>query len=236
MDVLPTERQTLMFSATLNQTLLSNSVVDTYFKGGKPVYVNTNTVTSAKTAEELNQKFILVPLNLRECYLINLLRSFSGSLVIVFAATYKRCHFLHLLLDRVGISSSIIHSLMPQRKRMQSLQRFKSEQTKILVATDVASRGLDIPSVDLVINYDVPLNPATYVHRVGRTARAGRSGLSISLATQFDVQVIVSIEKYINKTLGEYAVKEDEVMELLKPVSKAMKLVRIVSLGELQPE
>ncbi len=118
---------------------------------------------------------------------------------------------------------------MPQKKRLANLQKFKAEQAKILVATDVASRGLDIPSVDLVINYDLPLNPTTYVHRVGRTARAGRSGLSISLVTQFDVQLMLEIEKYVNKKLAEYPAKEDDVLELIKSVYKAIKLVKIVT-------
>eukprot|EP00831_Metopus_contortus_P035213 TRINITY_DN28034_c0_g1_i2.p1 TRINITY_DN28034_c0_g1~~TRINITY_DN28034_c0_g1_i2.p1 ORF type:complete len:163 (+),score=45.33 TRINITY_DN28034_c0_g1_i2:3-491(+) len=76
-------------------------------------------------------------------------------------------------------------------------------------------------------NYDIPKNPTTYVHRVGRTARAGKSGLSVSLATQFDIQIMISIEKFINKTLEEHKVKDDAVLELVKPVSKAMKVVKI---------
>ena len=231
MEAVPAQRQTLMFSATLNPALISEPVIAKYFGGQKPIYINTNKVTAAKTAEELNQKLLLVPLNLRECYLIHLLKAFTGSLIIVFAATYQRCHFLHLMMDKLGIKSSIIHSQMPQKKRLQNLQVFKSEQAKVLVATDVASRGLDIPSVDLVINYDLPLNPATYVHRVGRTARAGRSGLSISIATQFDVGVILAIEKYVNKTLEDYNASEDEALELLKSVTKAIKLVKIVRLA-----
>jgi len=224
----PKTRQTLMFSATLNQALLSEEIIKQYFNGIKPTYINTNKISAAKTAEELNQKFMLIPLNLRECYLCNLLKEFKGSLTIIFAATYQKCHFLHILLEKLGLSSTIIHSQMPQKKRLENLQNFKSEQVKILVATDVASRGLDIPTVDLVINYDLPLSPETYVHRVGRTARAGRSGLSISLVTQFDLNVLMEIEKFVNKKLVEYSVKEEEINELIKPVFKSIKLTKIV--------
>ena len=219
-----------MFSATMDPALLSQDVITKYFNDEKPIYVNTNKVTAAKTTEELNQKYMLVPLNLRECYLVNLLNTYKGSLTIIFAATSQKCHFLHLLLEKLKIKTALIHSQMPQKQRLENLQLFKSQQIKILVATDVASRGLDIPSVDLVINYDMPLNPTTYVHRVGRTARAGRSGLSISLITQFDVEVMTEIEGFVNKKMVEVKRDEKTVLELIKTVYKAIKLVKIVLL------
>lgn len=228
LEEIPKERRTLMFSATLDPVLLSEEVINKYFNGEKPVYVNTNKVTSARTTEELNQKYMLVPLNLRECHLVQLLNAYKGSLTIVFAATYQKCHFLHLLLNKLAFNTAVIHSQMPQKQRLESLQRFKSEHVKVLVATDVAARGLDIPSVDVVVNYDVPLSPTVYVHRVGRTARAGRSGVSISLVTQFDVEVMAEIEKFINKKLVEMKGDEKEVLELVKTVYKTTKLVKIV--------
>jgi ATP-dependent RNA helicase DDX47/RRP3 len=82
---------------------------------------------------------------------------------------------------------------MSQAKRLGSLARFRQRDANVLVATDVASRGLDIPSVDLVINYDLPLNPKDYIHRVGRTARAGKGGRSISFITQYDVEEVQKI-------------------------------------------
>ncbi|MCL4114168.1 UNVERIFIED_CONTAM: hypothetical protein GTU68_064530 [Idotea baltica] len=92
-----------------------------------------------------------------------------------------------LLLRKLGHKAVSINGQMSQSRRLGSLARFKSKDAKILVATDVASRGLDIPEVDLVINYDLPLNPKDYVHRVGRTARAGRAGRALSMITQYDV-------------------------------------------------
>ena len=92
-----------------------------------------------------------------------------------------------LLLRKLGHKAVTINGQMTQNKRLSSLARFKSKDDNILVATDVASRGLDIHEVDLVINYDLPLNPKDYVHRVGRTARAGRAGRSLSIITQYDV-------------------------------------------------
>jgi len=106
-----------------------------------------------------------------------------------------------------------IHSLMKQRQRLASLAKFKSLQVRILFATDVASRGLDIPSVDLIINHNVPFVPKEYVHRVGRTARAGRCGTAITLVTQYDVKLMHKIEDRISKQLLEYRVKEKEVLK-----------------------
>lgn len=92
-----------------------------------------------------------------------------------------------LLLRKLGYKAVTVNGQMSQNKRLSSLARFKTKDVNILVATDVASRGLDIPEVDLVINYDLPLNPKDYIHRVGRTARAGRAGRSLSIITQYDV-------------------------------------------------
>lgn len=106
-----------------------------------------------------------------------------------------------LLLRKLGHEAVTINGNMSQGKRLSSLARFKAKNVSILVATDVASRGLDIPEVDLVINYDLPQNPKDYVHRVGRTARAGRAGRSLSLITQYDIESIQRIEHLIEKKL-----------------------------------
>lgn len=92
------------------------------------------------------------------------------------------------------------------------------------MATDVASRGLDIPSVDMVINFDVPLNPKDYVHRVGRTARAGRSGRSLTLVTQYDVEIFQKIEHLIEKKMENFETEEEAVLVLQERVSEASRL------------
>lgn len=106
-----------------------------------------------------------------------------------------------LLLRKLGHKAVTVNGQMSQSRRLGSLARFKSNDANILVATDVASRGLDIPAVDLVINFDLPLNPKDYIHRVGRTARAGRAGRSLSIITQYDIELVQRIEHLIEKKL-----------------------------------
>ncbi|KAJ0571660.1 putative RNA helicase [Helianthus annuus] len=96
----------------------------------------------------------------------------------------RTCHLLGLLMEELDHDVAELHSHKSQAFRLSALHKFKSGKVSVLLATDVASRGLDIPTVDLVINYDIPRYPRDYVHRVGRTARAGRGGLAISLITQ----------------------------------------------------
>ena len=91
--------------------------------------------------------------------------------------------------------------------------KFKSNFCKILIATDVASRGLDIPSVEFVLNFDVPRNPKDYVHRVGRTARAGRGGSSMTIVSQYDVKLFLSIEDFIDSKLEKINIDENEVLD-----------------------
>ena len=114
---------------------------------------------------------------------------------------------------------------------MKNLYMFKGERIPILIATDLASRGLDIPSVDLVINFDVPVEPIDYVHRTGRTARAGRGGRAVTFVTQFDIKLIYSIEEYSGVKLEEVEESlqssEDKVLEDMSYMSKVMQSIRI---------
>lgn len=109
-----------------------------------------------------------------------------------------------------------------QHKRLAALNKFKAGERTILVATDVAARGLDIPSVDVVINFDVPQNAKDYVHRVGRTARAGRAGRSITFVCQYDVEPYQRIERLIGKRLPAFPYEEATVCFLLSPPSLCM--------------
>ena len=200
LNAIPKERQTLLFSATMVEdydTMMSRELI----YGGKSVKVVE--VGNTKEADEefqltvqgLDQKFSLVPDNVKEAYLVHVIRELKlkkQQQCIIFTSTCKNCHYLAMLLQELEIEGGVtfIHSLLTQRRRLANIAKFKSSQARILVATDVASRGLDIPYVQLVLNFDVPKNPRDYVHRVGRTARAGRGGTAVTLVTQYDIKLI----------------------------------------------
>jgi ATP-dependent RNA helicase DDX47/RRP3 len=142
----------------------------------------------------------------------------------VFTRTCDSTRKIALTLRNLGFGSVPIHGQMSQPKRLGALNKFKGGERSILVATDVASRGLDIPSVDVVINYDVPGNSKDYVHRVGRTARAGRSGRSVTLVTQYDVEMFQKIEHLTGVKMEAFSAERDEVLLLLEQVGNAQRI------------
>ncbi|TGJ79508.1 hypothetical protein E0Z10_g9247 [Xylaria hypoxylon] len=126
-------------------------------------------------------------------------------------------------LKQLGFKGIPLHGQLSQSARLGALNKFKSNARDILVATDVAARGLDIPSVDLVLNYDLPGDSKTYIHRVGRTARAGKSGQAISLITQYDIEVYKRIEAALGTKLPEFPSERDEVMIFRERTEEAQR-------------
>jgi len=124
----------------------------------------------------------------------------------------------------LGFSAIPLHGQLSQSARLGALGKFRARSRDILVATDVAARGLDIPSVDVVLNFDLPDDSKTYIHRVGRTARAGKSGHAISMVTQYDVEIWQRIEAALGKKLGEYEIDKEEVMILGERVGEAQRM------------
>lgn len=111
-----------------------------------------------------------------------------------------------MTLNDVGFETVSLHSMISQKERLAALAKFKSNTVKMLIATDVASRGLDIPTVKLVINHNIPRIPKEYIHRVGRTARAGKGGKAITLVTPYDIKLLQTVENHINMKLSELKV------------------------------
>lgn len=199
---LPKERQNLFFSATITDTLEKLKMVT-----GKDVFFYEAPAEVA-TVEELEQNYVLCPKDVKDAYLVETIRTYrtnnENGNILIFTDTCKNCQVLSMLLNEVGFETVALHAMMKQQQRLAALARFKSNTTKILLATDVASRGLDIPTVQLVINHSIPKVPKEYIHRVGRTARAGRSGKAISLVTPYDVKLLQAIEEQINTKLTEF--------------------------------
>ncbi|KAL9085013.1 MAG: hypothetical protein Q9159_004918 [Coniocarpon cinnabarinum] len=144
----------------------------------------------------LLQTYLLTPVTHRESYLHILLSTPAnvGKSVIIFVNRTSTAQLLEHTLRLLSHRVTALHSLLPQRERSNSLGKFRAKAVRVLVATDVASRGLDIPDVALVVNHDVPRDPDDYVHRVGRTARTGKKGTSVTLVGQRDVELIHGIE------------------------------------------
>ncbi|KAI3893918.1 hypothetical protein MKX03_020101 [Papaver bracteatum] len=218
---LPKDRQTLLFSATMTEnlrTLLEVSANKAYFY---------EQYEGFKTVESLKQQYVFIPKNVKDVYLLHILSKMEDMGVrsaIIFVSTCRSCHLLSLILEELEQPAVGLHSHKSQALRLSALHRFKSGQTPILLATDVASRGLDIPTVDLVINYDIPRYARDYVHRVGRTARAGRGGLAVSFVTQNDVDLIHEIESVVGKKLDKFECKENDVLAEMMKVYKAKRI------------
>ncbi|KAK0206466.1 P-loop containing nucleoside triphosphate hydrolase protein [Desarmillaria ectypa] len=146
---------------------------------------------------------------------------------IIFCNRPRTAAYLTLVLKTLSIRSTALHSRLTQRERLSSLSLFRSSVVPVLVSTDVGSRGLDIEDVALVINWDMPMEPEEYTHRVGRTARAGKGGVAISFVTERDEDRVLRIEGRINTQLTEMNVPEARVLEKLNAVSTAKRLANM---------
>ncbi len=147
---------------------------------------------------------------------------------IIFVSTCERTALISGILTQLGVANVALHSLLTQNRRLASLAKFKSQQCRVLVATDVASRGLDIPCVDLVLNCELPRRSEDYIHRVGRTARAGRRGRAVSLVCERDVNLVHACEKISGRALEKCEeITDDLAVKMLGPVSKAARLTKM---------
>jgi ATP-dependent RNA helicase RhlB len=189
------QRQTLFFTATLTQDVirLANQwTTDPITVEIAPEQVAVDTVNQVIYIVTIKEKFAL---------LYNVLTRDNADRVIVFANRRDEAERLCDYLRRYDINSALLSGAVPQHKRLRVLEDFKAGKIRVLVATDVAGRGLHVESVSHVINYNLPIDPEDYVHRIGRTGRAGALGTSVSFADEDDAQQIPAIEKYIGRTL-----------------------------------
>eukprot|EP00795_Rhopilema_esculentum_P009080 gene9079-16734_t len=238
--IIPKERRTYLYSATMTkkvQKLQRASLQN-------PVKVEVS--TKYTTVEKLQQSYLFIPHKFKvvnnsvlasavettaqlheDCYLVSILNDLAGNSFMVFCGTCNNVQRITLLLRHLGFQAIPLHGQMSQSKRLGTLNKFKSKEKSILIATDVASRGLDIPHVDIVVNFDIPTHSKDYIHRVGRTARAGRSGRSITFVTQYDVELYQRIEQLIEKKLPLYPTVEEEVMLLVERVTEAQRFAKM---------
>ncbi|VDL73900.1 unnamed protein product [Nippostrongylus brasiliensis] len=189
--VIPKDRRTYLFSATMTKKVAKLERAS--LKDPARVEVSTR----YKTVDKLKQHYIFIPFKYKEAYLVYLLNELAGNTAIIFCATCNGAMQIAMLLRQLGLQAVPLHGQMGQEKRLGALNKFKSKVKDILVCTDVASRGLDIPHVDLVINYDVPGQSKDYIHR---------------------------IEAHLGKKLTEYPCVEKDVMLLVERTQEASEM------------
>ncbi|EDV99099.1 probable ATP-dependent RNA helicase DDX47 [Drosophila grimshawi] len=221
LKVLPRERRTFLFSATMTKKvkkLQRASLKD-------PVKVEVS--NKYQTVDQLQQYYLFIPVKYKDVYLVHILNELAGNSFMIFCSTCNNTVKTALMLRALGLAAIPLHGQMSQNKRLAALNKFKAKNRSILISTDVASRGLDIPHVDVVVNFDIPTHSKDYIHRVGRTARAGRSGQAITIVSQYDIELYQRIEQLLGKQLPLYKCEEDEVMALQERVAEAQRTAKL---------
>lgn len=190
-----THRQTLLFSATFTQDVINLSEQWTL----DPVQVEIEPESVA--TDRVDQRVYLVASEQKYAILSNIINEPSAESVIVFANRRDQTRDLYERLRKAGVSCGILSGEIPQNKRTKTLQNFKDGKLKVLVATDVAGRGIHVDGISHVVNYTLPEDPEDYVHRIGRTGRAGATGTSISFACEDDAFLLPTIEELLGSKL-----------------------------------
>lgn len=187
MRLLPQPRQTLLFSATLTPSILALAGQITR----NPIRIQKEETAAP---QEITQTLFPVPEHLKQKLLQELLGGEEMDSVLVFARTKHRADRVARQLQRADISTTVIHGDRSQNQRLQALDSFRRKRTRVLVATDIAARGIDVEGISHVINYDIPMQPEDYVHRIGRTGRAHATGSAYTLVTPVDEGMVRRIE------------------------------------------
>ncbi len=199
MKILPKERQTLLFSATFSQAI--RRLATDLMKSPAEITVAAN----GKPAEGIDQVVYPVDRQRKRELLSHTIGSQNWRQVLVFTRTKHGANRLATQLESDGLSATAIHGNKSQSARVRALQDFKSGKVRVLVATDVAARGLDIQRLPYVVNYELPHVPEDYVHRIGRTARAGRAGHAVSLVCVDEQKLLADIEKLLQSNIRKEA-------------------------------
>ena len=206
---LPAKRQSLFFSATMPPDIVALSQK---LLGSHPEKVSVT--PDQTTAEKVEQSVYFVSKKSKVKLLIHLLKTESPSSVLVFSRTKHGANKIVRLLDKAGVTAEAIHSNKSQTARQRALSNFKKGHTPVLVATDIAARGIDVDELSYVINFDIPNIPETYIHRIGRTGRAGLSGIAVSFCDAEERPFLRDIQKLIGQkipVIGDHPFKNENV-------------------------
>ena len=197
-------RQTMLFSATLNSYV--KNLAWEYTRDAKEVTIEAQNIT----VDEIDQELIHVSSDDKLRLLLGIIHREQPESLIIFCNTKKMCEILSKRLTINGVKNEFIIGDLPQSRRLKIMNNFKDGKIKCLIATDVAARGIDVNDLAMVVNYDLPNEAENYVHRIGRTARAGKSGKAYTFCSEQDVYSLMPIERYIEKQIpSRLALEED---------------------------
>ncbi|MBK6930796.1 MAG: DEAD/DEAH box helicase [Saprospirales bacterium] len=207
---LPRQRQTLFFSATINESIkkLAYSLVH------KPVRIQIS--PKDPVSKNIRHAVAFIQMDDKRFFLERLIGELPESKMLIFVRTKVRAERVAKAMERVGIVTRTIHGGKEQRDRLDVLRQFREGQIKVLIATDVSARGIDIPNVDYVVNYDLPDVPENYVHRVGRTGRGVQKGDAVSFCSPEEKEALDSIEQYMGKSIAVLEIASDTYAETLR--------------------
>jgi len=219
---LPKDRLTLLFSATIPNEV--KRISREFMNSPEIIEISSETMT----VDTVSQYYYRVIRKEKNGKLLDLLHSEKPENCMIFCNTKIATDRVSIFLNRKGFSCFPLHGDIPQSKRMSTIERFKSGDFNILVATDVAARGIHIDTLSLVINYDIPSEKDSYVHRIGRTGRAGNKGLAISLVTDDEIMSLYAIEEHIGAMIeekefqfsGRFEEKDEKFKTPIKPKQK----------------
>ncbi len=207
---LPRKRQTLFFSATINETIkkLAYSLVH------KPIRIQLS--PKDPVSKNVSHAVAFIEMDDKRFFLERFVREHPDSKILVFVRTKVRAERVSKAMERVGIATQTIHGDKEQTDRLEVLARFRDGALKILIATDVSARGIDIPNVDFVINYDLPDVAENYVHRVGRTGRGTQKGQAVSFCSPEEKPMLEEIEQYLSKPVAILEIDKNEYADTLR--------------------
>ena len=201
------ERQTMLFSATLNSYV--KNLAWEYTRDPKEITIEAENIT----VSEIQQELLHVSSSDKMKLLIGILKNENPASAIVFCNTKRSCEVVAKRLQINDIKADFLIGDLPQSKRLKLLNSFKAGQVPVLVATDVAARGIDVDDLAMVINFDLPVEAENYVHRIGRTARAGKSGKAYTFCSEQDVYNLPAIERYVEMSIPSSVAFEDQMLE-----------------------
>ena len=193
----PENHQTALFSATMPDSIIA--LTKSLLKNPVKIYITPK----SSTVDSIKQIIYFVEKKEKSQLLISILQKAEDQSVLIFSRTKHNADKIVRILGKAGIGSQAIHGNKSQAARQSALGNFKSGKTKVMVATDIASRGIDINELPLVINYDLPDVPETYVHRIGRTGRAGNEGTALTFCSQEERKLVNDIQKLTGKKLNK---------------------------------